>query len=818
MPPISEEPLLRDSNGSKPKRKSKSKGMARVVSQSGYETDSLSELDSLTEDLDQIGRLSIPKWPTWSKEKLPSLAYFYGFSGLPGLPHLSNLPNLGSLPQLPNLSDLPNLPAFPNMPNMRSMPNLPQFLSLSSHLANLSSTPTLPHFDLTEVSNYISQYVKSIRGQDGVNNPEAEVRLINSVKTALATRIQMHTFLSDLKEGLTLQAAIDRLQPLTELVHEAITLPVDDDEEPEVSEEERNVDYETEPGGVWGIVNREQPIVNDIVIPEDEALAEFRGISTRKRRKHKRRDSRRSLMNPSDDYDSSMYNTGSDLNNIEELTHEEARVLTHLDSLDDFFKEDLLRRKIQKIQLHENLSQNLKNKLVTKLMMGNYYKYINEKLMKEKGIELKSCDRLTIKKEQTPDDANLPASDTAMALDVATPVDESKTENASDGNSDLDEEDDYDEEDEVVLNENDTTPSYHNIEKRILGCSHYQTNCKLECPQCLKWYTCRFCHDAEVSDHKLVRNEVKHILCMRCNAPQFPEANYCVNCEEELANYFCRECVLYDNDPDKDIYHCDKCGICRLGLGLSKDYFHCDTCNICLTIDLKDNHTCVTNTTHCNCPICNEYLFTSVNKVVFMKCGHLIHQSCYDEMIKHSYKCPICKKTVVNSETQFRILDQEIRQLPLPPPYNMWRCIVNCNDCKGKSNCAYHVLGLKCKYCHSYNTNQVKLIKPEEEDEKTDQSAVENEESFRERVASMKLMKTNLSSNFVIDERSNETPTEYDGDVNENSDEDGMANFVNFKSLTKSILGNNTVDRKSITAAFQSFINSSIMDKMEDDA
>lgn len=779
--------------------------MDRVVSQSGYETDSLSEMDSLTEDLDQIGRLAIPKWSTWSKEKLPKLPNFYGFSGLSGLPHLSNLSNLGSLPQLPNLSDLPNLP---------------QFLSLSSHLASLPSTPTLPHFDLAEVSGYISQYVQSIRGQDNVENPEAKVRLINSVKTALATRIQMHTFLLDLKEGLTLQAAIDRLQPLTELVHEAITLPVDDEEELEDSDEERNVDYETEPGGVWGIVNREQPIVNDIVIPEDEALSEFRGSSARKRRKHKRKDHKRSLMNPSDEYDSSMYNTGSDLDNIEELTQEEARVLTHLDSLDDFFKEDLLRKKIQKIQLHENLSQNLKNKLVTKLMMGNYYKYINEKLMKEKGIELQSSDRLTIKREHTCDDANVKASHPAIDADTIQPVvDFTEGQDAIEEDiPEADEEDDYDEEEEVVLTETDTTPSYYNFEKKILGCSHYQTNCKLECPECLKWYTCRFCHDAEVTDHKLKRNEVKHILCMRCNAPQFPETNYCVNCEEELANYFCRECVLYDNDPDKDIYHCDKCGICRLGLGLSMDYFHCDTCNICLTIDLKDNHTCVTNTTHCNCPICNEYLFTSVNKVVFMKCGHLIHQSCYDEMIKHSYKCPICKKTVVNTETQFRILDQEIRQLPLPPPYNMWRCIVNCNDCKGKSNCAYHVLGLKCKYCHSYNTNQVKLIKPEEEDEKNDNtSAVENEETFKERVASMRLMKTNLSSNFVIDERSNETPTEYDGDINDNSDEDGMANFVNFKSLTKSILGNNTVDRKSITAAFQSFINSSIMDKMEDD-
>ena len=47
---------------------------------------------------------------------------------------------------------------------------------------------------------------------------------------------------------------------------------------------------------------------------------------------------------------------------------------------------------------------------------------------------------------------------------------------------------------------------------------------------------------------------------MYCHTPQIPESNYCINCEQELANYFCSKCILYDNDQTKDIYHCDKCG------------------------------------------------------------------------------------------------------------------------------------------------------------------------------------------------------------------------------------------------------------------
>ncbi|SGZ51971.1 CIC11C00000004757 [Sungouiella intermedia] len=756
---------------------------------SGYESSSSSDTNSLTEDLDQIGRIQIPRLSSYlSKENLPSL------STLPSLPHF------------PTFNNLTSLPSFPNLPS-----------------ANL------PSFDLTEFSRYVSQYVQNatskMSGSDSKEiSPEAETRFANSVKTALATRIQMTTFLSDLKGGLSLRAAIDRLQPLTDVVHEAITLPADDESDDEIMQND------TEPVVVDEIVNREQPIMTELIVPEGEG-SEGQGKLARRKRSHAHKRSfhmsKLATSRLSDGYDSSAF-TGSD---VDELTAEEARALTHLDSLDDFFKEDLLRKRIQRIQSLTNLSQQLKNKLVTKLMMGNYYRYINEKLWNEKGITLRKEGGLTLD-----DDLLAAATNDESASDMYVDKgSESDTEDTNNNNDNFDsqhEEDtyeddfgyDYDDDDDdgdaVVLTEEDQQPSFFDESRNIMGCSHYQRNCKLECPTCQKWFTCRFCHDQQVTDHKLQRSEVKHVLCMFCNTPQFPDSSYCVNCEEELANYFCSKCVLYDNDPAKDIYHCDKCGICRLGLGLSKDYFHCDVCNICLSIDLKEHHKCVTNTTHCNCPICNEYLFTSVSKVVFMKCGHLIHQMCYDEMIKHSYKCPVCKKTVINAETQFRILDQEIRQQPLPAPYNMWRCIISCNDCKGKSNCAYHVMGLKCKYCQSYNTHQIKLIKPEEEvdEDNDDVDSKSIGEESNERITSMRLMKTNLGSNFLIEGQNdpNEPHENADREVTmTDGADDDVGNLVNFRRLTKAILGNKDVDRHSVTKMFQTFINSSIMDIAE---
>lgn len=742
-----------------------------------------SDVDSLTEDLDQIGRLN-----------------------LRSIPSISNYLTIDSLP------NLPNLPNFPDIPRLKELSN--------------------------EISRYISVYVKSSKQQDDAdegsteeNAPGDQQRLVNSIKTAISTRIQMNNFLNDLNVGLSLSTALKRLQPLTDVIHESIILPVEDtsdfDDDFNTTEVNGEPEPNTEPVGVSSIVNSFQPLINEIVIPEDEEVHHHHhhhhhhhDHSLKKKRKVNKSKTRdyRGIFSDENESTNNHTGTGSDLDNIEGLTYEEAKALTYLDSLDDFYKEDLLRKKIQNIQAL-SLPQKLKNKLVTRLMMGNYYKLINDKLgdtyLKGKEdliIELVPEQKIQrkVEPEHKPE-----------------PMSESELDPALEPDMIMESTDD----DEVVLTTADKQPSYfdppHNT---IMGCAHYQTNCKVECPTCLKWFPCKFCHDGEVTDHKLIRSDIKHILCMFCNVPQEPEDNYCVNCENELANYFCPICILYDNDTTKDIYHCDKCGICRLGLGLGKDYFHCDECNICLSIDLKEKHKCLSNTTHCNCPICNEYLFTSVSKVVFMKCGHLIHQACYDELSKHSYKCPICKKTVVNVETQFRILDQEIRQLPLPLPYSSWRCIISCNDCKGKSNVAYHVLGLKCKYCHSYNTNQHKLIKPEEEDEEHDMTPTEPEEdsSNFQRLASMKLMKTSLLDNFRIDDHNITEEQEYDGDGDDNGtelgaddkdeldeDNDNVHDIVNFRRLTSAILGNKpeqsasmSISSSYITSILQNFINS----------
>lgn len=124
-----------------------------------------------------------------------------------------------------------------------------------------------------------------------------------------------------------------------------------------------------------------------------------------------------------------------------------------------------------------------------------------------------------------------------------------------------------------VVDTGDEDPDTEDLEETFLGCQHYQRNVKLQCYTCKKWYTCRFCHD-DVEDHHLIRRDTENMLCMLCGHAQ-PAAQTCRHCDEQTAQHYCDICKLWDNDGKKSIYHCNDCGICRIGQGLGKDFFHC---------------------------------------------------------------------------------------------------------------------------------------------------------------------------------------------------------------------------------------------------
>ncbi|KAK5091197.1 hypothetical protein LTR05_001377 [Lithohypha guttulata] len=128
----------------------------------------------------------------------------------------------------------------------------------------------------------------------------------------------------------------------------------------------------------------------------------------------------------------------------------------------------------------------------------------------------------------------------------------------------------------------------------------------------------------------------------------------------------------------------------------------------------ETTHKCIEKSTKSDCPICGDYMFTSNRPVAFMKCGHSIHETCFNDWCKTSYKCPICSKSIANMESQFRRLDRHIEEQPMPEEYQNNRAYVFCNDCNSRSITKHHWLGTKCSICDSYNTTQLELLGPEQ--------------------------------------------------------------------------------------------------------
>ena len=110
-------------------------------------------------------------------------------------------------------------------------------------------------------------------------------------------------------------------------------------------------------------------------------------------------------------------------------------------------------------------------------------------------------------------------------------------------------------------------------------------------------------------NHQFNRKAVTHVKCLRCGLEQ-PKGKTCSGCQKDFAVYFCDVCNLYDDLGDKKgIYHCDKCGICRVG---GKDnLYHCDSCGCCMNKTMENNHKCMNKRIDYDCPVCFADLHTS---------------------------------------------------------------------------------------------------------------------------------------------------------------------------------------------------------------
>ncbi|XP_052256295.1 RING finger and CHY zinc finger domain-containing protein 1-like [Dreissena polymorpha] len=233
-----------------------------------------------------------------------------------------------------------------------------------------------------------------------------------------------------------------------------------------------------------------------------------------------------------------------------------------------------------------------------------------------------------------------------------------------------------------------------------IGCEHYARKCVFVAPCCKKFYKCRVCHD-ENETHVIDRKAVEHIKCSMCDLVQNVQ-NICEGCNVVFGKYFCEKCRLYD-DEDKGQFHCDGCGLCRIG-GRS-NFFHCEKCGICLSNSLKGKHKCIEESSRRNCAVCLEDLHSSRSDAHIPPCGHLIHRACMEQCIQTgNYYCPTCAESLFDMKQAWKILDQEVANTPMPDEYKDYHVTILCRDCHQENKVLFHVIGLKCPKCGSYNT------------------------------------------------------------------------------------------------------------------
>ena len=115
---------------------------------------------------------------------------------------------------------------------------------------------------------------------------------------------------------------------------------------------------------------------------------------------------------------------------------------------------------------------------------------------------------------------------------------------------------------------------------------------------------------------------------------------------------------------------------------------------MCLPNHLRGAHKCVEKVSRSNCPVCQEDIHTSRIPSQIPPCNHLIHKTCFDEMVNNGhYACPLCGVSMMNMSDIWKIYDKEIEETPMPADYQDLFANIQCRDCLKPSLSPFHILG-----------------------------------------------------------------------------------------------------------------------------
>ena len=267
--------------------------------------------------------------------------------------------------------------------------------------------------------------------------------------------------------------------------------------------------------------------------------------------------------------------------------------------------------------------------------------------------------------------------------------------------------------------------------KKVKFCKHSKIYLYQFYKCCNKVYPCRFCHDEE-ENHQADRFNIDYVKCNFCDVFQ-KKSSCCTNPDcyqyKKQHNYYCSKCNIWKNDIDynlsfidsilldkinkfKEFYHCDKCGICRVGN--SEDYKHCDSCNLCINKNKYNSHFCKINLKDQKCPICFEKIWDYSQSPHILKCGHAMHYKCFVETINNNnFYCSTCRKAIIDLKPLWLQIDNYMNNQQMPEEYSNWESIIKCRECDTQSTVKYHFEYHKCSNseCGCYNTDLIKINK-----------------------------------------------------------------------------------------------------------
>ncbi len=124
--------------------------------------------------------------------------------------------------------------------------------------------------------------------------------------------------------------------------------------------------------------------------------------------------------------------------------------------------------------------------------------------------------------------------------------------------------------------------------------------------------------------HELDRSQVREVVCSICSLQQ-PVATNCSGCHVQFGAYSCLKCNFFDDDTSKQQFHCDLCGLCRVGG--AENFFHCNRCGCCYGKSLQ-----VCSLEPFSCPPASVYTsgdaYTSFRMQLTCMCTVMLQQQC----------------------------------------------------------------------------------------------------------------------------------------------------------------------------------------------